>query len=293
MLEDLFRGNEVAQSTVLGVATSLLASFCLSFLLVLTYRFTSREVVERREFTQGLALISLVATMIVQAIGDSIARGLGLLAALSIIRFRTSLASPRNMAFMFASLAVGIACGVFGFVIALCGTVAFCLVAAALSFEYGEDRGGLTGELRVTLPADASAARAFEQVITPHTSRLRLQERRFEREKPPKQPKPTRPNASEVAAAAATAAALAATGGLSPKPPTDAPAAAPSDALAESSPENDPDEVDPESLPLLQVLTYAFRLKRPETERALYDAVYGHAPAVTQRLRFSRQVETL
>ena len=291
MLEDLFRGNEIAQSTVLGVCTSLLASFCLSFLLVLTYRLTSREVVERREFTQGLALISLVATMIVQAIGDSIARGLGLLAALSIIRFRTSLSSPRNMAFMFASLAVGIACGVFGFVIALCGTVAFCLVAAALSLEYGDGRAALTGELRVTLPADPAAATAFERVIRPHTSRLRLEERRFEREKPPKQPKPSKPNASEVAAAAATAAALAATGGLSPKPAPDAAEATPDGSLAAVS--SDVPFVDPDSLPLQQVLTYAFRLRKPDTERVLYDAVHGHEAAAGQRLRFSREVETL
>ena len=287
MLEDLFRGNEVAQSTVLGVSTSLLASFCLSFLLVLTYRFTSREVIERREFTQGLALISLVATMIVQAIGDSIARGLGLLAALSIIRFRTSLSSPRNMAFMFASLAVGIACGVFGFVIALCGTVAFCIVAIALSFEYRDGRDTLTGELRVTLPADPAAATAFEQIVKPHTSRLRLEERRFEREKPPKQPKPVKASASEVAATAA-AAAIAAASGLSPKPANDA-LASPDDTTADEMPSS----IDPNSLPLQQILTYAFRLRKPNTERALYDAVHEHASALNQRLRFAHQTESL
>lgn len=289
MLEELFRGNEVAQSTVLGVSTSLLASFCLSFLLVLTYRATSQEVVERREFAQGLALISLVATMIVQAIGDSIARGLGLLAALSIIRFRTSLSSPRNMAFMFASLAVGIACGVFGFVIALCGTVAFCVVAFALAYEYRDGRTGLTGDLRVVLPADPATARAFEDLLRPHTSRLRLRDRRFEREKPPKLPKPTKPNASEVAAAAATAAALAATSGLPPKPVPDATPER-SDA---PPPEDSAVDIDPDTLPLLQVLSYSFRLRVPNTERVLFDLVHEYPGATNHRLRFSEQAETL
>ena len=278
MLEELFRGNEVAQSTVWGVITSLLASFSLSFLLVLTYRLTSREVVERREFTQGLALISLVATMIMQAIGDSLARGLGMLGALSIIRFRTSLTSPRNMAFMFASLAVGIACGVFGFVIAFCGTVAFCLAAAALAFEYRPHAGELPGELRVTLLADPAAAAAFEASLRPHTKRLQLTDRRFERAKPPKTP---------VATSAVTSAATPPTSGPSSTngTPTTAVAAAPQVAV--------PPPADPLPLPLHQVLTYAFRLSRAEAAHAIYEALDGDATVIAHRLRFSQTPERL
>ena len=275
MLEELFRSNEVAQSTLLGVATSLLASFCLSFLLVVTYRLTSHEVTERREFTQGVALISLVACMIMQAIGDSLARGLGMLGALSIIRFRTSLTSPRNMAFMFASLAVGIACGVFGFVIALCGTVVFCAVAFALAAEYRNGDGAdLTGELRVTVPAGAAAAADLEAVVRPHTRRLRLEERRLAREKPPKPSAPAEP-------AAATAEEGA--GGLAPKPVTPPP--------PPTTPTPPPPP--PSERPLLQTLTYAFRLRGADSATRLYDALAAHLPDDNHRLRFTRESETL
>jgi uncharacterized membrane protein YhiD involved in acid resistance len=69
------------------------------------------------------------------AIGDSLARGLGILGALAIIRFRYRFDNPKNIIYIFASLAIGIACGVYGFAIALSGTVIFSLVAFALYFS--------------------------------------------------------------------------------------------------------------------------------------------------------------
>jgi len=186
MFETLFRTNEASQSTVLGVVISMLASIFLSFMLVATYRLTSREVVERKEFMQGLALISIVAAMIMQAIGDSLARGLGMLGALSIIRFRTSLTSPRNMAFMFASLAAGIACGVFGFTIAFIGTAAFCLVAFVLAFQRGQDAKQLIGNLRVNVEPDSDTSEDVERILSRYCTRYRLYEFRFTKPKPPK-----------------------------------------------------------------------------------------------------------
>ncbi len=259
MLEQLFRSNEAAQSTIQGVAISIAASFCLSFLLVLTYRLTSREVVERREFMQGMALISIVATMVMQAIGDSLARGLGMLGALSIIRFRTSLTSPRNMSFMFASLAAGIACGVFGFTIALIGTVSFCLIATALSFEFRDDNTQLTGEVRITLPTEVALRGEIEQVLRTHTSRLELAERRY---------------VQEVPAAGATTA-------LAGKP-----------TLSAARPAS-PESLTVNGGPRAQVLTYRFRLRKADGELKLLDALDALPNVVEHRLRFTRNLEQL
>ena len=185
MFEVLFRTNEVSQSTTLAIALSVAASIFLSFLLVITYRLTTPTVVERKEFLQGLALISIVAAMIMQAIGDSVAQGLGILGALSIIRFRTSLQSPRNMAFMFASLGAGIACGVFGFTIAFFGTVAFCLVAGLLAFRRGPSGHALVGDLRVAVPPDSRAGGEVERLLGAACERFALAEYRFTDKKDP------------------------------------------------------------------------------------------------------------
>ena len=295
MLEQLFRTNEAAQSTVYGVLMSTLASFFLSFLLVLTYRLTSTEVVERREFIQGMALISIVATMIMQAIGDSLARGLGMLGALSIIRFRTSLTSPRNMAFMFASLAVGIACGVFGFTIAFIGTTAFCLAALALHFEFRGDEGRLRGELRVTLTDDDVNEAALRELLSGYATRLRMADRRYKTVLPPAPPAldptpdPTANGTHSTTASPLNPAQTLAQGS--------APAAAPA---AQAAPNGGAavlvtsaaarEEPKPERQ---RVVTYQFRFRRRASELELLRALAAYPGIADERLRFTEVPETL
>jgi uncharacterized membrane protein YhiD involved in acid resistance len=71
----------------------------------------------------------MVAAIVMMAIGDSLARGLGILGALAIIRFRYRVRNPKNIIFIFSSLSIGIACGVYGYTIAVAGTFVFCLIA--------------------------------------------------------------------------------------------------------------------------------------------------------------------
>ena len=134
--------------TVLTVLITVLFSFLLSTLLAFTYDKTTRSAGRSLHYIQTLVLISLVAASVMLAIGDSLARGLGMLGALAIIRFRTALRDPRNMAFMFASLAVGISCGVGGFIIAAVGTTGFCVVAFLLRFSPFSSANNLVGTLR-------------------------------------------------------------------------------------------------------------------------------------------------
>jgi uncharacterized membrane protein YhiD involved in acid resistance len=66
------------------------------------------------------------------AIGNSIPAGIGIAGGLAIIRFRTSMRDPRDMVFIFAALAVGIASGLRAFAPAVLGTLIFCGAALAL-----------------------------------------------------------------------------------------------------------------------------------------------------------------
>jgi hypothetical protein len=79
--------------------------------------------------------------MIIQCIGDSLARGLGIMAAMAIIRFKTNFKGPRDTLFLFASLAADISCGAYAFAVAVTGTLGFCLVSLALYISpLGPDR---------------------------------------------------------------------------------------------------------------------------------------------------------
>ena len=76
----------------------------------------------------------MVSTMVLQAIGDNVASGLAMLGALNIIQFRTALRNPRDSVFIFASLGSGIACGLYGFFIAIIGITLFCFIAFLIRF---------------------------------------------------------------------------------------------------------------------------------------------------------------
>ena len=141
--------------TFVTILFTVMCSFILSSLVAFTYEKTSRDVAAPSHFIQALILISIVAAMVMQAIGDSLARGLGMLGALAIIRFRTTIRNPRNIVFMFASIATGIACGVYGVTIAFVGTLSFCLIAVILRFTPFSQANNLIGILTFEMPNDA------------------------------------------------------------------------------------------------------------------------------------------
>lgn len=143
--------NHTENPTLVTIVVTVLFSFLLSSIIVFTYEKTSREVARPDHFLQALVLIAIITATVMQAIGDSLARSLGMLGALSIIRFRTTVRDPRNIVFMFASLATGIACGVYGFVIAIVGTIGFCTVAFILRFTPFSRTNNLIGFLTIEL----------------------------------------------------------------------------------------------------------------------------------------------
>jgi uncharacterized membrane protein YhiD involved in acid resistance len=135
------------------IAFSVLLAFLLSSLIVFTYEHSSQDVVPPDHFIQSMILMAIVTTTIMQSIGDSMARGFGIFGALAILRFRLNITNPRNVAFIFAAMAVGIACGVNSFMNAIIGTVGFCLIAFFLRLTPFSRKNNLLGQLRFDVSA--------------------------------------------------------------------------------------------------------------------------------------------
>ena len=144
---------------------SVILAFLLSSLLVFTYEHTSRDIVPPDHFIQSVILMSIVTATIMQSIGDSVARAFGIFGALAILRFRPNIFNPRNVAFIFASMAVGIACGVNSFVNAIIGTVAFCVIAFLLRLTPYGRKNNLLGQLRFELEANSTEFENAQAVI--------------------------------------------------------------------------------------------------------------------------------
>ena len=156
--------NQDNQSYIL-IGFAVLLTFLLSSLIVFTYEKSSRDVVPPDHFIQSLILMAIVTATIMESIGDSMARGFGIFGALAILRFRINITNPRNVAFIFASMAVGIACGVNSFVNAFIGTVAFCLIAFFLRLTPYGHKNNLLGQLRFNLLADSDQLDKAQEII--------------------------------------------------------------------------------------------------------------------------------
>ena len=117
---------------LINITYSLLWAFLLSSIIAITHRFTFTGEHYPKNFFQALILGSIVTAMVMMAVGDSLARGLGVFGAMAIIRFRTRIDDPRNVLFLFAALSTGLAVGVYGFTISFAGTIIFCTIAFIL-----------------------------------------------------------------------------------------------------------------------------------------------------------------
>ena len=114
-------------------AVALALAFLLSLTIALFYTRLHRGVPYLRTFAQTLAVAGVVSALVVLSIGDNVARGIGLIGAVTLVRFRSNLKDPRDLIFAFAALAVGVAAGAHAHFVAVAGSALFlvgmCLVS--------------------------------------------------------------------------------------------------------------------------------------------------------------------
>lgn len=158
----------------IGILYSLLLTFVLANCVAWTYEKTYQGLSYSRSFIQSMILGSIVVCIAMQAIGDNIARGIGMFGALTLIRFRSSLKDPKDMIFIFAALAVGIATGVHAFVIATMGVLVFCLAAFAIFQSPWGRNTYFDGIVRFNVDNTAEITARIEAILKSTCSRFAL-----------------------------------------------------------------------------------------------------------------------
>ncbi len=153
---------------------ALLLAYALTQTIGALYAWTFRGLSYSRSFVQALVLGGVVAAMLMLAINNSIAAGLGIAGSLAIIRFRSSIRDPRDMVFVFASMGVGIAAGLRAYGAALLGTAVFSAAAVLLNWTNLGTSGTFTGLLRFALDAEAAREDQVKGVLQKRTRHFAL-----------------------------------------------------------------------------------------------------------------------
>lgn len=170
---DVFASAALEPLALKTAALSLLLAFGLTQVLGAVYVWTFRGMSYSQGLVHAIILGSIIACMLMLAIGNSIAAGLGIAGGLALVRFRTALRDPRDMMFVFAGLGTGIAAGLGAHAAAVCGALLFCLAVVLLTWsEFGSQRR-FDGLLRFQLPLGADEG-AVMALLRRHTRFIAL-----------------------------------------------------------------------------------------------------------------------
>lgn len=118
----------VQELTVEQILLNMTVALVLGLVIYLSYRFSHSGAVYSARFNVSLLMMTLITTMIMNVIGNNIALSLGMVGALSIVRFRTAIKDARDTTYIFWCIAVGICCGVSYYTLAAISTGIIFLV---------------------------------------------------------------------------------------------------------------------------------------------------------------------
>lgn len=109
--QDIFKSNflnNVTSISILDMLLALLLAFGLGLFIFLIYKKTFSGVMYSSSFAVTLVALTMITTLVILAVTSNVVLSLGMVGALSIVRFRTAIKEPLDIAFLFWSIAVGI-----------------------------------------------------------------------------------------------------------------------------------------------------------------------------------------
>lgn len=111
---DIFKSNfmeQVSSFSILDIVIAMAISFALGLFIFFVYKKTFTGVMYSSSFAVSLMALSLITSLIILAVTSNIILSLGMVGALSIVRFRTAIKEPMDIAFLFWSISAGIVTG--------------------------------------------------------------------------------------------------------------------------------------------------------------------------------------
>ena len=122
------------------IILNILVAVILGGVIYLSYYFTHAGGVYSKKFNVSLITLTVLTATVMTVIGNNIALSLGMVGALSIVRFRTAIKDSRDTTYIFWPIIVGICCGVGDYVVACVGSGVVFLVLLVLGRVKNDNR---------------------------------------------------------------------------------------------------------------------------------------------------------
>lgn len=171
MLDSLLTDSSAAATLTLGgtllvIGSALVLGLCISLVYIATHRNETYS----GGFTVSLIMLPAIIAMIILLVGSNVARAFSLAGAFSLIRFRSAPGDPKDIAYVFFTLGVGLACGMGYIGYAVLFAVILCAVMAALSCLHFGSRPQNVMQLKILLPEDMDYHGAFDAAMRQYTT---------------------------------------------------------------------------------------------------------------------------
>jgi hypothetical protein len=142
VLEQLLQPSDAAISiSLLDLLISLSVAFTVAMGSALVYRVTHQGLNYERSFLVTLVLLAPIVAVVMMFIRSNLALSLGMVGALSIIRFRTVIKDSRDMVYLFWAVAIGLGCGTYNWLVATVASAFIASILLALHYlQYGRAR---------------------------------------------------------------------------------------------------------------------------------------------------------
>lgn len=161
-------------TSLLDFVINLAITAVLTFLIGLMYYRYSRVLSNRKIMIKTLVLVGMTTMLIITIVKSSVALSLGLVGALSIVRFRTAIKEPEELAYFFISISIGLGLGANEKAVTIAGVILLMIIIIALG---GKKIVPSTQNLLIRAPQQLSEIEILE-ILKKHTSSLDL--RRFD-----------------------------------------------------------------------------------------------------------------
>lgn len=129
--KDIFKSgflNNITSVSIVDMAIALILAFAIGMFIFLVYKKTFSGVMYSSSFGVTLIALTMITTVVILAVTSNVVLSLGMVGALSIVRFRTAIKEPLDIAFLFWSIAVGIVLAAGMIPLALIGSVVIGIV---------------------------------------------------------------------------------------------------------------------------------------------------------------------
>ena len=164
VFSEVFSSQTIGFSSILTVVVSMLFALGAGYVITMVYRRNYRGVMYSGNFALSLLMMTVITTPVVLCIRNSIALSMGMVGALSIVRFRTAVKDPLDTAYMFWALTMGILLGAGQFLLTAVAGVAIAVLITLVCKWRVKNQNCYLLVLRMSEAAEKPAAQVVNSI---------------------------------------------------------------------------------------------------------------------------------